>query len=178
MATEALSEAADHGAKAALPQMEFADFQPQLIWLVICFAVLVWIMAKYALPRVSGTLEHRRNTVDNDLDKAQDFRDQSETAETEYMAALAEARAKSQAMAQEAREKAAAKAAKEDAKADETIAGLMKDAEERIADMRKSAMSNLAEAATDTADELVKSLIGKSDKSSLASAVKAALKAE
>lgn len=178
MASDAVTEVVDHGAKAALPQMEIADFQPQLIWLVITFAVLTWIMAKYALPRVSGTLEHRRNTIDNDLDKAQDFRDQSEAAEKEYMTALAEARAKSQALAQEAREKAAAKAAKEEARAEEKISTLMKDAEGRIADLRTSAMANLAEAATDTAGDLLKTLIGTSDEKSLAEAVKAALDAK
>ena len=38
-------------------------------------------------------------------------------------------------------------------------------------------MANLGEAATDTADALVKALIGKSDKGELAAAVDAALKA-
>jgi len=144
---------------------------------VITFGVLIWVMAKYALPRVSGTLEHRRNTIDTDLDKAREYRDQSVAAENDYEAALAAARAQAQELAHEAREKAAAKAAKKEAKADTEIAGLMTDAEARIADLRKSAMAHLDEAATDTAQALVKALIGKSDEKSIAAAVKAALKA-
>ena len=43
-----------------MPQMEFADYVPQIVWLVVAFATLYFLMAKLALPRITDILETRQ----------------------------------------------------------------------------------------------------------------------
>ena len=160
-----------------MPQLNPDYFAPQLIWLAIVFGLLCLFLARVALPRMARVLEQRRNAIDNDLDKAREFREESETVMGEYETALAEARASAQSTAAETREKIAAKAAKEDAKAQTQIDAKMAEAETSIAAMRDQAMSNLDTIASDTAEQIVSSIIGSSEKEAVQKAVAAALKA-
>src|SRR3990170_484006 len=46
--------------KSGLPQLNPADFSPQLIWLALTFVVLYLILARVALPRIGEVLDERR----------------------------------------------------------------------------------------------------------------------
>jgi len=88
-----------------MPQLDFSTFAPQLVWLAITFAVLYFIIAKFALPRIGGTIEQRSDKIANDLDRAQSLKDDVDKAIASYEQALAEAKSKAHAIAQETREK-------------------------------------------------------------------------
>ena len=44
-----------------MPQMEFADYVPQVIWLIICFGCLYFLMSRFALPRGGLKLQKIKN---------------------------------------------------------------------------------------------------------------------
>ncbi len=160
-----------------MPQLNPHDFAPQLTWLAIVFVFLCLFLARVALPRINRVLEQRRNAIDNDLDKARQFREESETVISEYETVLAEARASAQGTAAETREKIAAKATKEEAKAQDEIDAKMAEAEAGIAKMRDAAMSNLDIIARDAAEQIVTGLTGNAQNDAVAKAVSAVLKA-
>ena len=75
-----------------MPQMEFADYAPQLIWLAITFITLYVLMSRVALPRIADVLEQRQLRVTNDLEQASALRDEATKALEAYEATMAKAR--------------------------------------------------------------------------------------
>ena len=143
-----------------MPQLEFHDFAPQLIWLVITFAALYFVMARVALPRIATVIEQRRDRIASDLDKAEQLKKQTEDAIAAYEQAIAEARGKAHAIAQEARDKLGAEIDEERAEVEKQIAEMTAEAETRIQASKAAALAHVNEVASDNATEIVKRLIG------------------
>ena len=53
------------------PPFDSTTFASQLLWFAITFALLYYLMAKVALPRIAGILEDRRDRIASDLDLAE-----------------------------------------------------------------------------------------------------------
>ena len=88
-----------------MPQMEFADYVPQVIWLIICFGCLYVMMSRLVLPRVAEILENRQRKIDHDIESAERLRSEAAAALAEYEAAMREAAFQAENIISEAREK-------------------------------------------------------------------------
>lgn len=143
-----------------MPQLDVHDFAPQLVWLVITFAALYFIMARMAIPRIGAVIEQRRDRIASDLDHAEQLKRRTEEAIAAYEQALAEARAKAHAIAQEARKTLNAEIDQERADLDKKIAAKTTEAESHIQAAKTAALSHVREIASETATEIVQSLIG------------------
>ena len=87
---------------AGMPQFDLTRFPTQIFWLVVCFAVLYFLMAKAVLPKIGATIESREHKIQADLDAAQKANDAARAAGVEQDKALAEARSQVQEAASEA----------------------------------------------------------------------------
>lgn len=143
-----------------MPQLETATFLPQLVWLLITFALLYVLMAKVALPRVAAVIDERKKRLDHDLEEAARLKRETEKAIAEYEQALAAARAKAQGIAGETRTQIAADAAALRAKVDAEIAEQTKAAEARIQAAKQQALSALQSVAAGVASDVVARLSG------------------
>jgi F-type H+-transporting ATPase subunit b len=163
--------------KGAFPPFQSETFASQIFWLVLCFAVLYLLMAKVALPRIGGILEARRSRIADDLAQAERLKERSDAAIVVYEKALADARARAQAIANETRQKQAA-AAEESRKALEAqLDAKLAQAEKQIAATKTAAMANVQAIAVDAAAAIVERLIGTTPAGQdVAAAVEAVLK--
>ena len=143
-----------------MPQMEFADYAPQLAWLVITFGLLYFLMARMALPRISEVLEAREQRIANDLERAETLKAEAETAQREYERVAAETRANAQAIAAETREKLKAEQAKKMSAVEAELHKQMAKAEAEIAQARQHAMDGLRDLAADLAKAATDRLLG------------------
>ena len=159
-----------------MPQLEFADFVPQLIWLAIAFTFLFVVMTRIALPRIAGVIEERRDKIADDLDRAAEFKKEAEEALAMYEQALAEARTRALAIASEHRDEVKSETERLRAETDAKIADMTRDAERRIKQAKDAALANIPNVATETAVALVKKLLGQQiDTSSASTAVNSEL---
>ena len=142
-----------------MPQLVFADFAPQLVWLAITFTLLYLILARVALPRIATTLEKRRDVIANDLDEAGCLKRQGDEALRNYEAALASARAQAHAIAAETRLKLNQEADRQKAELAATMAKRTADAEAHIAAAKTAAMANVRQIATDTSAAIMTRLL-------------------
>src|SRR4029450_10926205 len=159
MATTAHTQApSEH--KGAFPPFDSSTFASQLVWLVITFVLLYALMAKVALPRVGSIIAQRQNRIDDDLAQANAFKAQSDAALGAYEKALADARARAQAMASEMRDKQAAEAEASRKKLEDQLNAKLAEAEKVIAGTKQAAMANVRNIAADAARAIVERLIG------------------
>lgn len=143
-----------------MPQLETATFLPQLVWLLITFALLYVLMAKVALPRVAAVIDERKRRLDQDLAEAARLKRETEAAIAEYEQALATARSKAQAIAGEARTQISAESAAQRSKVEAEIAEKTKAAEASIHAAKQQALSQLTSVAAGAAADVVARLSG------------------
>lgn len=82
-------------------------FKPEpglLIWTAISFGVFLLLMWKVALGPLLNILDRRRETIEENLKKAEEAREEAEKLFAEYQRKLDEAKREAQAIIQEGRE--------------------------------------------------------------------------
>lgn len=176
-AAPALAAGAE-GEKGGMPQLNFESYGSQIFWLVVSFVVLFFILKTIALPQIASGIEERSDAIEDDLDRAAEFRKKAEEAEAAYDAALAEARAKAQEIAQATRDEIQKDVDAAIAKADAEIAAKTAEGEKRIAEIRAHALEAVEEVAADTAEAVVAAIApDMADAEAVKAAVAGALKA-
>jgi len=171
------ARAAEEEGGGTMPQFDPTTFAPQIVWLVICFAVLYLLLRRVALPRIAEVLEERQERIAGDLDKAAALKAEAEAVLADYEKASAEGRAAAQAALRQAAESMSAQSAKQHAELGEKLTADLKVAESRIAKARQEATDNVRTIAADIAQAATERLIGGSIEAAAAeSAVRDAMK--
>lgn len=161
MATTTAHTEQPAGHKAPFPPFNAETFASQLFWLAICFIFLLVMMWKVALPRIGGIIDTRLKRVADDLADAEKLKGQSDAAIAAYEKALADARARAQAIANETRDAHAAAAETRRKALEGELNVKLAEAEKTIAATKTAAMSNVRGIATDATKAIVERLIGK-----------------
>ncbi len=142
-----------------MPQLNIADFPPQLVWLAISFVILYIAMAKVAIPRISEVLEGRQDRISRDLDEARRLSDDSDKAKAEYEAALESARAKAHGMVAELKASITKEQDASKAELEATLATKAQAAEASIRKAKETALSNVKDIAGEAAKSAVSRLV-------------------
>ena len=161
-----------------MPQLNPLDWAPQIIWLVITFSILYVLMKRVALPRIGSVIEARHARIADDIEAADKLRRETQEAIAAYEQALAEAKARAHAIAQEANNKLKDEVAAERAALERDLAARLAEAEKRILQAKTSALKDVNEVASETASEIVRSLIGMAPSKPEVSAAVAAVRKE
>ena len=142
-----------------MPQLDVTFFPTQIFWLVVTFVPLYLIIWKIVVPRITDTLEARQKRIDDNLERANTYKDEAQLANEAYEKSIKEAKAVADQIIADAKLKLS-----EEAKAKEKeLAGrldtLVLESESRIQHTLNSAldtMYNVAEEITsDTAQLLL-----------------------
>jgi F-type H+-transporting ATPase subunit b len=63
-----------------------------MIWTLVVFGISMWVLAKYAFPRIAEALDRRQQAIEESIDAADRTRREAEEILAEYRERLAEAR--------------------------------------------------------------------------------------
>jgi F-type H+-transporting ATPase subunit b len=163
--------------KGAFPPFQSQTFASQLVWLAIAFVLLYVLMSKWALPRVGAIIENRQKRIDDDIADAGKLKTQSDEAVAAYEKALADARARAQAIANETRDTQAVAAEARRKTLEGKLNAKLAEAEKTIATTKTAAMANVRSIAEDATRAIVERLIGEApSEKAVADAVAGVLK--
>jgi F-type H+-transporting ATPase subunit b len=156
-----------------------------MIWTLIAFVLTMWVLSKFAFPRIQAALEERAEKVNNNIDESERLRAEADELLTEYRERLKEAREQADdimARARKSSEAASSEAIAEGrAKRDDLVEAARKDIEaetKRSLEMIRKEVAELTVLATEkvarkslTPDDqkrLVEEALGEVDFSALA----------
>lgn len=143
-----------------MPQLEFADFAPQLFWLAVTFVLLYLLMSRVALPRVASVLAERDRRIEEDLARAERLKAEADESLRAYEAALAGARSQAQALHRQVSAELSALAAAREQSIAADIGGRTREAEQRIEAAKRRALSDLPNVAGEVAEAAFRRLTG------------------
>jgi F-type H+-transporting ATPase subunit b len=159
--THTVTEAVPPGEhKGAFPPFDAHTFASQLLWLVIAFVALYALMSRWALPRVGAIIESRQQRIAGDVAEAGRLKQDSEAALAAYEKALADARARAQAIANETRDKHAAAADARRKTLEDELNARIAESEKSIAATKQAAMSSVRGIAEEATRAIVERLVG------------------
>jgi F-type H+-transporting ATPase subunit b len=143
-----------------MPQLDFSTFLPQLFWLAITFGALYALVARMALPRIGGTIEHRRTRVADDIDTAERLKAEAQKALATYESTLAEARAKANATVAETRARMSAELDVERQNVEAKLASRISSAEAAVRAGRDEALKGLGDVIGELSGDIVTRMSG------------------
>ena len=143
-----------------MPQLNFHDFAPQIVWLVITFVVLYLVMSKLAIPTISDTLEKRQGKIQSDLDAAEKASEETRALVAAYEKRLADAREEARRLHRDQAEADSAAASARLAELGDRLNARIDEAEKRIAGQRSQVLEGLEDMAHDIAADVYAKLAG------------------
>ena len=143
-----------------MPQLEFADFLPQLFWLAVTFILLYALMSRLALPRVATVLAERDRQIEEDLARAERLKAEADETLRAYEAALIQARSEAQGLHRQASAEFSALAATREQSFAADIGARTREAEGRIYAAKRRALADLPVVACEVADSAFRRLTG------------------
>lgn len=89
-----------------MPQFESHFFSSLIFWEVVSFAILLFVLYKFAFPGILSALEEREKKIRDSLDQAERHRTEAERKLKEYEAKLATASKEAEGILAAAKERA------------------------------------------------------------------------
>jgi F-type H+-transporting ATPase subunit b len=142
-----------------MPQFDFTQALPQVLWLTLVFGIL-YLIVRGLLPRVQTVVENRRERIAADLREAEAARVAAEAATSGGSSAIADARGQALSVTGKARDAANAATAAKLAEVDSSLKAKAEAAAQSLSAQRAAAIAELDKVASDATVDLVKRVAG------------------
>lgn len=142
-----------------MPQFDFTQALPQVLWLTLVFGIL-YLIVRGLLPRVQTVVETRRERIAADLREAEAARAAAEAATSGGSSVIADARGRALSVTGQARDAANAATAAKLAEVDAALKAKAEIAAETLAAQRAAAVAELDRLTSETTVDLVKRIAG------------------
>jgi F-type H+-transporting ATPase subunit b len=134
----------------------------ELLWGVVCFAIVAVVLMKKVFPKLKETIEARENTIQENLESAESSKAEAQSQLDEYKQQLAEARSEANRIIEEARQSAEQVRKDLTAKAERDAEAIVARAQEQISAERDRTVQELQSSISDITIELAEKVVGRS----------------
>jgi F-type H+-transporting ATPase subunit b len=134
----------------------------ELVWGAICFAIVAFLLIKFAFPRIQETIEARERAIQGSHEEAEKARDDAKALLDDYKKQLAEARSESNRIIEEGRQSAEQVRKDLVAKAESDAEGIVARAREQIQQERQRTIQELQSQIGAMSIELAEKVVGRS----------------
>ena len=159
--------AADEG----MPQLNPDYWVSQIFWVMLIFGALYVILWKTILPKINENLENRKSQILNDLDDAQELKNQSEKKISEYNIILSKAKEDAKKILDETRKKINLDIENKNNQFNLEIDKEIENAEKEIKTLKLSSIKDINKISIETSSEIVRKMVGAEVNASSVSAI-------
>jgi F-type H+-transporting ATPase subunit b len=154
-----------------MPQLNPEFWISQIFWLTLTFGILYVVLSKLILPKISANLELRKSQIQENIEAAENQRENSVAKIEEYNKIVSKSKLEAKNIFKDAREKALKDINNKKNILNNQIDDEIKKAENEIKLLRKTAPEKINKIAIEASSELVKKLIGADVNNSSISAI-------
>ena len=148
------------GAEGGMPQLNPDYWVSQIFWVILIFAMLYIILWRIILPKINKNLENRKSQILNDLDDAQELKNQSEKKISEYNMILSKARQDAKKILDRTRKKINLDIENKNNQFNLEIDKEIENAEKEIKTLKLSSIKDINKISIETSSEIIRKIVG------------------
>ena len=167
----ALVNNAQSGESGGMPQLNPEFWVSQIVWLVLTFGILYIVLSKLILPKISDNLESRKSQILENIETAENQREESEKKLKEFEKIILESKLEAKNYFNEARQKILDDINSKRLALEKDIDEEISAAEQEVNNLKIGSHEKIRNIAVETSSELIKQLIGEEANNSSISAI-------
>jgi len=162
---------AQSGESGGMPQLNPEFWVSQIVWLVLTFGFLYLVLSKLILPKISENLESRKSQILENIETAENQREESEKKLKEFEKIILESKLEAKNYFNEARQKILDDINSKRLALEKDIDEEISAAEHEVNNLKIGSHEKIRNIAVETSSELIKQLIGEEANNSSISAI-------
>ena len=166
-----LISSAQSGESGGMPQLNPEFWVSQIVWLVLTFGFLYLVLSKLILPKISENLESRKSQILENIETAENQREESEKKLKEFEKIILESKLEAKNYFNEARQKILDDINSKRLALEKDIDEEISAAEQEVNNLKIGSHEKIRNIAVETSSELIKQLIGEEANNSSISAI-------
>ena len=145
---------------SGMPQLNTKFWFSQIFWLILTFGILFVVLSKLILPKISKNLEIRKSQILENIETAENQRQESENKIKEYEKIVLESKNEAKNYFNKAREKVLKDIDKKRKALEINVNEEITKVEKEIAELKNKSSETINKIAIETSSDIVRELIG------------------
>ncbi len=162
---------ANSAESGGMPQLNPEFWISQIFWLILTFGILLIVLSKFILPKISYNLELRKSQILENIETAEKQKVESENKIKDYELIITKTKNEARNYFNDARIKILKDIDKKKAQLENDINEEISKAEEEIKEFKNKAPDKINKIAIETSSDLIKNFIGEDINNSSISAI-------
>ena len=155
-----LTNLVESAESSGMPQLNTKFWFSQIFWLILTFGILFVVLSKLILPKISKNLEIRKSQILENIETAENQRQESENKIKEYEKIVLESKNEAKNYFNKAREKVLKDIDKKRKALEINVNEEITKVEKEIAELKNKSSETINKIAIETSSDIVRELIG------------------